>query len=224
MSGGWAPWRTMLPVWLPAVLLCLASMAVYGWLSSESLGREALLRTRVAELEAKLEQLKQIRQSAADERQLVSNLESGLERLQVEVFGSLDDRLTGILRSVGTATHDAGLRVGRYSYSAEEIKDLDLSRFGIQFTVAGEYAQVRRMLAALQASPEFLVVNRIGFSGEEGATTRELQIGVRLSTYLGDAASDTLRELTESADTGGPAEAATAVPAAGAATDGTSDG
>ena len=201
MSGGWGPWRAMLPVWLPAVLLCLASMVVYGWLSSESLGREAQLRKDIEELESDLDDLRRIQHGAAGERQQVADLELELQGLQDEVFGSLDDRLTGILRAVGTSTHDAGLRVGRYTYSSDESKDLELVRFGIQFTVSGEYPQVRRMLGALQASPEFLVVNRISFSGEEGMTTRELRIGVLLATYLAHADREMLRELT-----GTPAE------------------
>jgi Tfp pilus assembly protein PilO len=196
MSGGWAPWRALLAVWLPAVLLCLASVAVYGWLSSDTLGREAQLRRDVAALEEQLEELKQIQLGAAGERQQVALVEGEVGRLQVEVFGSLDDRLTGILRAVGTATHDAGLRVGRYGYSSEEVRDLKLYRFGIQFAIDGEYPQVRRMLAALQASPEFLVVDRISFTGEEGAATRDLRIAVRLATYLAHADSERLRQLT----------------------------
>ncbi len=196
MSSGWGPWRAMLPVWLPAVLLCLASMAVYGWLSSESLGREAQLRNDVEELEADFDDLKRIRQGAAGERQQVADLELELQRLQDEVFGSLDDRLTGILRATGSSTHDAGLRVGRFSYSSEDNSDLKLVRFGIQFTVSGEYPQVRRMLGAQGASPEFLVVDRISFTGEEGMTTRELRIGVRLATYLAHVDREKLLELT----------------------------
>jgi Tfp pilus assembly protein PilO len=183
----WRAWQSLLPVWLSAVILCLASVGWYGWLSSESLGLEAQLDRGVEDLRENLKRLGGVHQNAADERHQVIVLEEELVRLYDEVFGSLDARLTDILRAVGSATREAGLLPGRYSYSADEDEELELIRFGIQFTVTGEYEQVRRMLSALQASPEFLVVDHISFTGEETATTHDLRIAVKLATYVADA-------------------------------------
>jgi hypothetical protein len=200
--GGWRAWQRMVPVWVPAVLLCLVSVAVYIWLSS-GFGREAQLRQGVIELETRLVELEGLAASAAAEREAVAALEGELGHLYDDVFGSLEARLTDILRTVGNATREAGLLPSAYAYNAEKEERLDLIRFGIQFAVTGEYAQVRQLLAVLQESPEFIIVEALSLTGEEGVATRELRIQLKLATYVAHAGRDTLRELTGEASVGG---------------------
>jgi hypothetical protein len=52
------------------------------------------------------------------------------------------------------------------------------------------------MLGALQSSPEFLIVDRISFAGEEGTATRTLRISVHLTTYVASADQELLQRLT----------------------------
>jgi hypothetical protein len=192
----WLPWQRLLLVWLPAVALCLISAGVLIWQTSESGGRAALVRNSVEDLEAELVRLERIRSEAIRERDAVAETNAKFQHLYGEVFGNLDDRLTGILRAVGAAAREAGLSPGRYSYGAEDDRKLGLVRFTIQFAVEGEYAQIRRMLAALQASSEFLIVENIGFSGEEEAASRILRIGMRVTTFVTEADPQTLDRLT----------------------------
>ncbi len=222
MTGGFRPWRHLLGLWLPAVLLCLGNVGLYSWLSSDSMGRAAQLEGQLAEHEASLVRLRHLQRLAAEERAQVEALDAEVKRLHNEVFGRLDDRLTNILIAAGSAARDSGLNVGRYSYSWSEEKTLDLHRFEIKFDVVGEYGQVRRLLAALQASPEFLVVDNLTLAGDELATSRELRISVRLATYL--AEGDPRRLERSTPEPVAPAETATARPEAAAATAGDDTG
>ena len=56
--------------------------------------------------------------------------------------------------------------------------------------------QIRRMLASLQSSPEFLVVENLNLSGDEDPVSRELAISVSISTFLAEADAGQLRRLT----------------------------
>jgi Tfp pilus assembly protein PilO len=112
------------------------------------------------------------------------------------VFGSLEDRLTRILRAVGAATRSSGLRPGSYSYSANEDRSTGFIRFGVRFSVDGEYHQIRQMLAELQSSPEFLIVENLGLSGDEDPVRQELSINVSIATILTEADAEQLRRLT----------------------------
>jgi len=56
--------------------------------------------------------------------------------------------------------------------------------------------QIRRMLAALQSSPEFLVVDNLNLTGDEDPVSRELAISVNISTFLAEADAGQLRRLT----------------------------
>lgn len=195
MTGGWKPWQRLLPVWLPVVLLCLANLALYAWMTSESLGRAAQLDRGLQNLEANLARLRRVQRLAAEERLAVETLQQELDRLRETVFGSLDERLTPILRAIGEGVRDAGLMPGTYNYSWSDDKDLELVRFEITFAVVGEYGQLRRLLASLQSSPQFLVVSRLSLAGEAQATTRDLRIGVTIATYLARADREQLRSL-----------------------------
>jgi len=190
------PWKRLIAVWLPAVTVCAAAAFLYGWQTSESGGRRASVREEIAELEAVLARMENIQEATTGDRARVGDLERQFSQLYGEVFGSLDDRLTRILRSVGSATRKAGLLPGSYSYSAREDRTTGFIRFSIGFSVRGEYQQIRQMLAELQASPEFLVVENLSLSGDENPVSRELDMSVLIATFLAEADEQQLRRLT----------------------------
>jgi Tfp pilus assembly protein PilO len=195
MTINWRPWRQMLAVWGPAVFLGLLSIGFFFYQTSGSAGRRARLATEIEDLEAEVQRLQTLRELAEEDRSEVAELQAEFEHINDEVFGDLDLRLTRILRAVGTATREAGLLPGTYSYSAREDR-LGYVRFGISFQVVGEYAQIRAMLAALQASPEFLIVDGLSLAKDEDLASRSLNIGVRISTFLGEVDPERLRRLT----------------------------
>jgi Tfp pilus assembly protein PilO len=196
----------LLVVWLPAVVLCLITAAFYVWQTSESGGRRAQIQNEIEELEQELARLERMQQAAASDRAAVVEINSQFDLLYNETFGDLDERLTRILRAVGSATREAGLLPDTFTYSAKEEQQTGYIRFGVRFSVQAEYRQIREMLTALQASPEFLVVENLNLTGDEDPIKRELAISVNISTFLAEADQAQLRRLT-----GGITEAAESV-------------
>ena len=135
MNRALLPWRRLLPVWLPAVALFLGSGSFYVWQTSDSVGRAAQIRSDIETLETEIRRLERVRDQADDERDAVTTLNGQFERLYGEVFGDLEDRLTNILRAIGSATRQAGLLPGSFSYTAQPDRKLGYTRFGIQFAV-----------------------------------------------------------------------------------------
>jgi hypothetical protein len=200
MMVDFRPWQRLLAVWLPAIALCAVAAGFYVWQTSESGGRRAQVRDRVQALEAGLEQLESLRLAAGGDRARVAEIQQQFTTLHEEVFGSLEERLTDIMRAVGSATRNAGLLPGSYGYSAADDRNSGFIRFGIQFSVRGQYGQIRRMLTELQSSPEFLIVEGLSLSGDEAPVTQELSISVRIVTFLVDADPQYLRRLTGGID------------------------
>jgi Tfp pilus assembly protein PilO len=196
MTFDWRPWRQMLAVWVPAVLLAAMSVGFFLYQTSDTVGRSAAVAAKIDEHSAEVERLSALYELVEADRREVEELQASFQHLNDEVFADLDLRLTRILRAVGSATRDAGLLPGAYSYSAKEAKELGYVRFGIGFQVVGEYAQIRSMLASLQASPEFLIVDGLSLAKDEDPASRALDIGVRISTYLDAVDPDRLRRLT----------------------------
>ena len=81
MIVAWQPWRRLLPVWLPAVVVCVLAAAVYVWQTSETGGRAALVRNSVEELEKEITRLEQIRDQVERERSAVAELNEQFEYL-----------------------------------------------------------------------------------------------------------------------------------------------
>lgn len=190
------PWRRLLAVWLPAVALCVVSAIVFVWQTSESGGRRTQVRNQIDELEREIARLERLRQAAASDREALVEIDRQFDVLYNETFGDLDRRLTRILRAVGSATREAGLLPGTFSYTATENSTTGFIRFGVRFSVDGEYGQIRQMLAALQSSPEFLVVENLNLTGTEDPVSRELGISVNIATFLAEADASKLRRLT----------------------------
>lgn len=190
------PWRQMLPVWLPAVVLGLISVSFFFYQTSGSVGRKATLAADIEELGTEVARLEALHELVTADRQEVEDLQAGFQDINDRVFSDLDLRLTRILRAVGTATREAGLLPGTYAYSAKDEKGLGYVRFGIGFQVVGEYPQIRKMLASLQASPEFLIVDGLTLTKGDDAASRTLNIGVRISTYLDEVDPGRLLRLT----------------------------
>jgi len=196
MNPTWLAFRRLLPVWLPAVALAIGSIAFFVWQSSGSVGRAAQIEDRIDELEDRIARLERIRELAAAEREHVIELDERFRHLYEEVFGSLENRLVAILREIGRAAAEAGLRPESYSYAAATDRQMGQIRFTTGFAVDGEYSQIRRLLAGLQASEEFLIVEDIAFTGDEMGSTRSLSIVLRVATYLAEADREQLRRLT----------------------------
>ena len=98
------PWRRLMAVWLPAVALCAVTAAFYVWQTSESGGRRAQIRGEIDDFEQKIARLEQLQQAAASDRETVTEIDRQFDKLYSDVFGDLDERLTRILRAVGSAT------------------------------------------------------------------------------------------------------------------------
>jgi type IV pilus assembly protein PilO len=190
------PWRRLFAVWLPAVLLCVVSGVVFVWQTSESGGRRSQVRNQIDQLEQEIARLERLQSAAVSDRETVAQIDRQFDILFEETFGSLDQRLTSVLRAVGSATREAGLLPGSYSYSAADNRETGFIRFGVRFSVDGEYGQIRRMLAALQSSPEFLVVETLNLRGAEDPVSRDLKISVNIATFLAEADEGQLSRLT----------------------------
>lgn len=196
MNATWGAFRRLLPVWLPAAVLAIGSIGFYVWQSSGSVGRAAQIEARITELESENARLEAIGRQAGEERDHVDATQEQFRHLYDDVFGSLDQRLVAIMRAVGDAASAAGLRPRGYNYTVSRDKQLDQIRFTIGFAVVGEYPQMRKLLAELQTSREFLIIDDLSFGGEDLTTSRKLNIGVRVSTYLSEADDEQLKQLT----------------------------
>lgn len=197
MNPRFVPWIRLAGAWVLAVAFCLAALGVLIWQTSGPLGRRGLIESEIDQLDRDIERLDQMARQAREERVHVVETGDTLERIDGELFGKLDERMTAVLREVGSASRDAGLLPDGFSYREVVDNRTDGVRFGIGFSVEGTYEQVRTLLGSLQASPQFLIIDSISFKGEEDARSQILAIRLQVSTYLAEAELGKLHEFVD---------------------------
>jgi len=172
-------------------------LAVLIWQTSGPMGRRGLIEGQIEQLNQEIDRLDVITNQAREERIGVAEAGETLERIDGELFGKLDDRMTEVLREVGLASKGAGLLPAGFSYREAVNSKTGGVRFGIGFSVEGTYEQIRTLLVSLQASPQFLIIDSISFKGEEDARSQILSIQLQVSTYLAEAELGKLRALVD---------------------------
>lgn len=197
MNPRFLPWVRLAAVWILAVVFCLTALGVLVWQTSGPLGRRGLIESEIDRLNQDIDQLDRMTRQAREERVHVVETGETLERIDGELFGRLDERMTAVLREIGSASREAGMLPDGFSYREVVDKRTDGVRFGTGFSVEGTYEQVRTLLASLQASPQFLIIDSISFKGEEDARSQVLSIRLQVSTYLAEAELGKLHEFID---------------------------
>lgn len=197
MNPRFLPWIRLAAVWILAVAFCLTTLGVLIWQTSGPLGRRGLIESEIDQLNEDIDRLDLMARQAREERVNVVEAGETLERIDGELFGRLDERMTEVLREIGAASRDAGLLPDGFSYRESVDNRTDGVRFGTGFSVEGTYEQVRTLLAFLQASPQFLIIDSLSLKGEEDARSQTLAIRLQVSTYLAETELGKLNELVD---------------------------
>lgn len=195
MNPQWLPWLRLWWAWIPALVLVAGNTGFLIWQISGPGGRQGQIVAQVEELESGIERLERMVDGAEAERRQVAATGERLDEVFDSVFDRYEERLTAVIREVGEAVRAAGMFTATFSYGIEEVEEASGLKFNITFSVLGTYDQVTEMLQRLQASPEFLIVERISFRGEEDPRSRELGISLEVSTFFSEVESGRLEAL-----------------------------
>ena len=79
----------------------------------------------------------------------------------------------------------AGLDIERITYDPKIVTEADLLRYGLVFSVAGDYGQVKAFVHSLEQSSRLIAIEEIALSsGENDQGNRSVLLRLRLSTYF----------------------------------------
>jgi Tfp pilus assembly protein PilO len=188
-------WVRLWWVWLvPAILVAANAVWLLG-VRSTLLGRGSQLAKQRETAAGRVAELSAQRDALVAARDALAVLETDLGTLRKERLGSMRERLVSFLVDINKRTNAAGLRPERISYTVEVDRKSGMVHFSAIFAVAGTYEEVRRCVALLESSPQFVVVERLTLRSEDGQSS--LGVGVQLSvgTYFVDADTGMLRQL-----------------------------
>ncbi len=181
-------WRRVLverwSIIVPLLVLLAANVAVMAFLLFP-------LRRSVAASEREaLEALSDLATARRDETRIRAAREStlsaveDLRQFQEAVLPQgFDDavQVTGFW--LNRVAAQSGVRFERGKYDPEHIEDSALERMTAKATLTGDYDGVRRFLRAVEAAPEFVIIDRIELAQPSDQTEDRLELLLDVSTY-----------------------------------------
>ena len=179
-------WRERWRTWVPALAFFLLNLAAALAYNLAGVGDQANLeqqrlasaRQQETQLEKRHEQLRTQVEQALENRERI-------RRLYEDRLSTQSERLTRAIAELRELARRSGLVPNRVSYPEQELADFGLVEKSFVFSVSGSYAELRRLINALELTESFLTLEAIRLnSGGEG---QELGIALRLSTLFTDA-------------------------------------
>lgn len=165
-------------------ILGLALLANIAFLVTHSVFYEA----RLAGLQAERGQLEKQRDEAraaaekvvASDRRL-KELREELDRFYSETLGARRERLAPLIEKIYLITQKAGLVPDGFAFHEEEVPGA--RRLALSFRVEGTYAEVKKLLAAFENDPGFLVLETVTVSLQPDAPDL-LGVGLVVGHYF----------------------------------------
>lgn len=178
----------LLPVLAFALLLSL-NVCVLGVFTLPRVLADRKAQARVVTLRSERDAQQQLTDDARRSAETVRTNEMDTARFYADSVPGADG-VTVLWNELETMARDTGVRALRRSYRRAEVKGAKLVELAITMPVAGTYNQVADYLKRIEASPHFLVVDRLQLrerQGEPGGGAADLDI--LLKAYLRSSAT-----------------------------------
>ncbi len=113
-----------------------------------------------------------------------------------ELWGARDDlqtfwqaippraEFTLLIAELFSLSEDAGLAITQVSYDPEPVKGRDLLRYGLVFSVSGDYSQIKRFVYSLEQSERLVAIDDLALSGSDDQGRQQVRLSLRLSTLF----------------------------------------
>ena len=107
-----------------------------------------------------------------------------------------------VLAEIGVLTHKTGVRWthAQYSYNPQLSGNDSLSQMSIDASVSGDYRPIVEFINAVERDKLFFVINGINLTGQQ---TGQVNLRIRLTTYLRSANTDELSSEVPAANDAG---------------------
>lgn len=175
-------WRQRLWIWVPALLFFLANAGAFAVYKLGYAGRIESLDDRLKELAQQHKELTNKSQQAVMMISRVRTNEAQVEQLYIDRLSTRSQRLTTITTEVKKLAKEAGLQPKAITYPEQEIQEYNLVKRSFVFSVAGTYAELRKLVSLLETSHSFLAIDEVTVvNSTEG---QELRIDLTLSTLF----------------------------------------
>lgn len=183
MKGRENVWRQRAGLLTVAGLFLLANAGFLVGSRSIRAARKQALEDRRASLTSQVSAREAEAKKLSEQRDRLAQVSSAIEDFYGRQVGSRRQTLAPLVREVHAVLRKAGVAPNSISYSNTPLRTLPLTQMLISFSFRSDYARFKRLLAAFEANPRWLVVRDVGLS-RDPETVGEVQVRLALATYF----------------------------------------
>ncbi|MFN7990094.1 MAG: GspMb/PilO family protein [Thermoanaerobaculia bacterium] len=195
MSGAATAFRDRKVLFAVLLVLLAADVAVLvSYRTFYGVRLRALLSERDA-LVARRDEVRRAAEAAAASEKKLFETQEALTTFFSETLGKREERIAPLLEEVYRTTREAGLRPDAISYSS--IDEPGTDALTMSFAVAGPYRDVKRLLAALEESKRFLVVERLALAGGAESDPEAVRITITFTNYFRPSSLRPIRKVRD---------------------------
>ena len=141
-------------------------------------GRRATLTREVAAREAEAKKL-------VAERDRLAQVASVIDEFYGRRVGTRRETLAPVVEEIHSVIRKAGIAPRSIGYATSPLQTLPLSQMEIDFGFLSDYARFKRLLAAFESNPRWIVVREVTLSRNTDVPG-EVQVRLGLATYFSD--------------------------------------
>jgi len=93
-------------------------------------------------------------------------------------------QFTALIEELFTLAGGAGLEIDQISYNPEEVKGRNLLRYGLVFSVNGDYGQIKQFIHSLEQTDRLISIEDLSLSSSEEQHKQRVRLSLRLSTLF----------------------------------------
>jgi len=90
--------------------------------------------------------------------------------------------LTGLVGEVFNLAESSGLVIDRISYDPNQMEELALLQYGLNFVVSGNYNQIKKFTHKIEQSKRILSIDQMKLN--QGTKEKDIRLSLELTTYF----------------------------------------
>lgn len=189
MSGPRSAWRRRAVVLAAAAAFFFANLGFFFWYHATTSARAQTLTRQRAALLAEVAGREQEAARLTAQRERIAGVSQAIQEFygrrvgrRRETLAPLVDEMHGVFRAVG-------LFPAQISYSTSPVESLSLAEMLVSFGYSTDYPTFKRLLAAIEAHPRWIVVRQFSLTRDATAPST-VQMRMVLATYFSQEAGE----------------------------------
>jgi len=177
-----AAWRTSRVAPLCILVLLVLNVLLYGFVTRVVIPGVDNLERRFIHTQTQVRELRQEGDVQETPQQVFARGTEDLDKFWAAVPSKKE--FSALIGELFSLADKAGLGINQVSYTPEENPERGLLTYGLQFSVAGNYGQIKKFVYLLEQSRRLIIIDELSLSTTRGEGRQEVSLRIRLTTFF----------------------------------------